>query len=155
MIKTKSKQKALTKSRLTENEFKTMEDYFEKEILEKSMEIVMIELKKGKTTKQASKKASVKISEVYDWVEKGLNEDGDYKEFLEVFDEEYLVPIKKAYEDGIKEGINEKNIIRTLKRNSFLVNDDVKYLKRLDLFPKREDIVLEMDEDFEIDLDEE
>lgn len=155
MIKTKSKQKALTKSRFTEDELKMLEDDFEKEIFEKSMEIVKIELKKGKTTKQAAKKASVKISDIYSWVEKGLDKNEDYEEFLEVFDEEYLLPIKKVYEDGVKEGVNEKNIVRTLKRNNFLVNDDVKYLKRLDLYPKREDVVLEMDEDFEIDLDKE
>ena len=34
-----------------------------------------------------------------------------------------------------------------------LVNEDVKQLKQLDLFPKSEDKVIELDEDLEIDLD--
>ena len=59
-----------------------------------------------------------------------------------------------GYAKGVKEGATEKEIIRTLRRNDFLVNEDVKQLKLLDLFPKPEDKVIELDEDLKIDLDD-
>ena len=76
------------------------------------------------------------------------------KNLQKVYKEEYLKPIKKACAQGIKEGINEKNIIKAMKRHKFLVDDDVKYLKRLDLFPKPEDVVIDLEDDLDMDLDE-
>ena len=109
---------------------------------------------KGNTTKKASKKASVNITVIYDWLKRALDGDEDYAEFLEVYKKEYLIPIQKAYAQGVKEGATEKEIIRTLRRHDFLVNEDVKQLKLLDLFPKPEDKVIELDEDLKIDLDD-
>ena len=54
-----------------------------------------------------------------------MNKNKDYEEFADVYKKEYLKPIKKAYAQGIKEGINEKNIIKAMKRHKFLVDDDV------------------------------
>ena len=154
LMKTNSKQKALKKSYLTQDELKEHEEEFNEMIFEMRINIVTEEIEKGNTTKRASKKASIKINEIYDWLEKGLNGDEDFEEFAETYKKEYLMPIEKAYEDGIKEGVNEKNIIRTMKRHEFLVDDDVKYLKRLNLFPKPEDIVIDLEEDLDMDFDE-
>ena len=152
MIKTNSKTKALKKSYMTKEEFEKFEDELNETISLKSREIVMTELKKGNTTKKASKKASINITVIYDWLNKALNGDEDFTEFLGVYKKEYLVPIQRAYAEGVKKGASEKEIIRTLRRNDFLVNEDVKQLKLLDLFPKPGDKVIEMDENFEIDL---
>ena len=153
LIKTDSKQKALKKSYFTAKEFSEHESAIEKEIFDKSLKTVMDELEKGSTTKDACKKTTFKIKDIYDCLEKGIAGDEDFKDFTDLYMEEYLKIIKKAYAIGIKEGIPEKFIIKTMKKSGFLVNDDVKHLKRLDLFPKPEDVVLEMDEDFEIDFD--
>lgn len=154
MMKTNSKQKALKKSYFTREELSEHEEEFEKEIFDKSMEIIINELKKGNTTKDACKKASIKIDVIYEWLKEGLNGNKYFKDFLEVYMEKYLKPIKKAYGIGIKEGIPEKFIIKAMKKSDFLVNDDVKYLKRLNLFPKPEDVVIDFDDELEIDFDE-
>ena len=149
LIKTNSKDKALKKSYLTSDEVKEHENELDELIFEKRISIVTDELEKGNTTKRAGKKASIKINEIYDWLEKGLNGDEYFKEFAQIYKKEYLMPIEKAYEDGIMEGVTEKNIIRTMKRHDFIVDDDVKYLKRLNLFPKPEDIVIELEDNLD------
>lgn len=149
LIKTNSKDKALKKSYLTSDEVKEHEKELDELIFEKRISIVTDELEKGNTTKRAGKKASIKINEIYDWLEKGLNGDEYFKEFAQIYKKEYLMPIEKAYEDGIMEGVTEKNIIRTMKRHDFIVDDDVKYLKRLNLFPKPEDIVIELEDNLD------
>ena len=155
LIKTNSKDKALKKSYLTSDEVKEHENELDELIFEKRISIVTDELEKGNTTKRAGKKASIKIYEIYDWLEKGLNGDEYFKEFAQIYKKEYLMPIEKAYEDGIMEGVTEKNIIRTMKRHDFIVDDDVKYLKRLNLFPKPEDIVIELEDNLDTsDLNE-
>ena len=154
MIKTNSRQKAMKKSYLSKEEFEKFESELGEKVSARSMEIVMGELEKGNTTKKASKKASVNITVIYDWIKRALDGDEYYAEFLEVYKKEYLIPIQKAYAQGVKEGATEKEIIRTLRRNDFLVNEDVKQLKLLDLFPKHENEVIELDEDFEINLDD-
>ena len=83
-----------------------------------------------------------------------FNGDEDYIEFLEVYKKEYLISVQMAYAEGVKQGASEKEIIRTLRRNDFLVNEDVKQLKLFDLFPKPGDKVIEINENFEIDLKE-
>ena len=153
MIKTDSKQKALKKSYFTKEELNEFEDELNKKISEKKLEIVINELEKGNTTKKASKKASIKVSTIYDWVNKALNGNEYYKDFYEVFENKYLIPIKKGYALGIKSGVCEKDIIRTLKRNEFMINEDVKYLKQLNLFPTPEDAVMQFDEEIEINLE--
>lgn len=152
MIKTDSKSKALKKSYMTREEFKEFGDELNERVCNRSLEIVMNELKKGNTTKKASLKASVNIGVIYDWLDKALNGDEDYAKFLDVYKEEYLIPIQSGYVQGIKEGVSEKEIIRTLRRHDILVNEDVKQLKRLGLFPKPEDEVIELDMDLNIDL---
>lgn len=102
-------------------------------------------------TKKAAKKASLKISVIYDWIRMALDGNDEYADFLEVYKREYLIPIRKAYAEGVKQGVDEKQIIRTMRRNEFLVNDDVKQLKQLGLFPKPEDEIIELDEELEID----
>lgn len=154
LLKTNSKQKALKKSYLTQKELSDHEEEFDNLIFDKKINIVINELEKGNTTKQASKKASIKIKNIYDWLEKGLGGDSTFEEFADAYKTEYLNPIEKAYAEGIKEGVNEKNIIKTMKRHKFLVDDDVKYLKRLDLFPKPEDVTIDLEEDLDMDLDE-
>ena len=154
LMKTNSKQKALKKSYLTTDELSEHEDEINEVIFERRMNIVIEELEKGNTTKQASKKASIKINDIYKWLEKGLDGDGYFEEFADVYKKEYLIPIEKAYEEGIKEGVNEKNIIKAMKRHEFIVNDDVKYLKQLDLFPKPEDVVVDLENDLNLNLDE-
>ena len=144
----------MKKSYLTPYEFSEYEDKLNELIFEKRINIVIDEIKKGNTTKQASKKASIKINDIYEWLEEGLDGNNDYEEFTEVYKKEYLKPIKKAYITGIKKGINEKNIIKAMKRHKFLVDDDVKYLKRLNLFPKPEDVVIDLEDDLDMDLDE-
>ena len=154
LIKTNSKQKALKKSYLTQNELSDHEEEFDNLIFDKKINIVINELEKGNTTKQASKKASIKIKDIYDWLKKGLDEDITFEEFADAYKNEYLIPIEKAYAEGIKEGVNEKNIIKAMKRHKFLVDDDVKYLKQLDLFPKPEDVTIDLEEDLDMNLDE-
>lgn len=70
-------------------------------IFEKRISVVIDEIEKGNTTKQASKKASIKIDDIYKWLEEGLNGNKDYEKFAEVY-KEYLKPIQKAYITGIK-----------------------------------------------------
>lgn len=41
-----------------------------------------------------------------------------------------------------------------MKRHKFLVDDNVKYLKRLNLFPKPEDVVIDLEDDLDMNLDE-
>ena len=154
LIKTNSKQKALKKSYLTPDELTEHEKELDGAIFERRINIVIEELEKGNTTKRASKKASIKIKDIYNWLENGLDGDKNFEEFTEAYKKEYLMPIEKAYEDGIKEGVNEKNIIKAMKRHEFLVDDDVKYLKRLNLFPKPEDVVINLEEDLDMNLDE-
>ena len=153
MMKTNSKNKALKKSYFTPDELLEYEDELEKEILDKSMETIMAELANGSTTKKACKKTPFKIDDIYDWLEMGMDGDEKFGEFAEVYREEYLIPIKAAYSKGIKEGISEKIIIKTMKKAEFIVADDIPHLKRLKLFPKPEDVVVEMDSDFKIDFD--
>lgn len=154
LIKTNSKQKALKKSYLTQNELSDHEEEFDNLIFDKKINIVINELEKGNTTKQASKKASIKIKDIYNWLKKGLDEDITFEEFADAYKNEYLIPIEKAYAEGIKEGVNEKNIIKAMKRHKFLVDDDVKYLKQLDLFPKPEDVTIDLEDDLDMNLDE-
>ena len=108
LIKTNSKDKALKKSHLTSDEVKEHENELDELIFEKRISIVTDELEKGNTTKRAGKKASIKINEIYDWLEKGLEGDEYFKEFAEIYKKEYLTPIEKAYEDGIMKGVTEK-----------------------------------------------
>ena len=110
----------------------------------------MDELEKGHTTKKACQKASIDIRELYQWLEKGINGDERFGEFVKVYKKEYLIPIKKAYARGLNENVKEKDILKTMKRHDFIVNEDYKQLKKLNLYPKPEDVTLEMDEDFEI-----
>lgn len=152
--KTNSQKKALNKSGFTQMEIKEYESEFKKEILEKSLKSVIEELKKGQTTKKACKKASIKIDELYSWLEKGLEGDEKYEEFVKVYKKEYLIPIQKGYEEGIKQNASEKEILKTLKRNDFLVNEDYKHLKRLKLYPKPEDVTIKFDDEIDDELKE-
>ena len=73
----------MKKSYLTPYEFSEYEDELNELIFEKRINIVIDEIKKGNTTKQASKKASIKIDDIYEWLEEGLNGNNDYEEFAE------------------------------------------------------------------------
>lgn len=151
MIKTNSSQKAMKKSYLRKEELEEFEEELNEKISTLTMEIVMNELKKGNTTKKACNKASIKLTTLYGWLKQALNGDGYYAEFMDVYKEEYLIPIQHAYAEGIKQGVAEKEIIRTMKRNNFLVSEDVKQLKQLNLFPKPEDKIIELDDELKLE----
>lgn len=65
-----------------------------------------------------------------------------------------MIPIQKGYEEGIKQNASEKEILKTLKRNDFLVNEDYKHLKRLKLYPKPEDVTIKFDDEIDDELKE-
>ena len=77
--------------------------------------------------------------------------DGNYCDFMEV----YKKPIDSNPQGilGVKSGAPKKVIILALERSTFLVNYDVKHLKKLNLLPNPNDEVIERDDAFEINLD--
>jgi len=89
IFKGKSQSEALKNADLSENE---LPENVDDVILDKKLEIVTKSIKQDLTTKQAARKANVSVNDIYDWFLKGRDGDEKFKEFADVYYENYVSP---------------------------------------------------------------
>ena len=139
IIKGRNQSKALRNADLTKDEL----DYdIEDKILERQMIIVLEEIAKDRTTKQAAKKANVTVDAVYDWFMKGRNGDEKFKDFADYYYEEYVEKGSTAVQKALEEGIPERFIIRRSKEH--FTREDYDFWRKNNFLKK----------DYEINMDD-
>lgn len=144
IIKGRNESKALRNADLTKDE---LDDDIEEQILNRQMVIVLEEISKDRTTKQAAKKANVSVETIYEWFLNGREGDEQFKDFSEFYFDEYVQPGSKLVQDLLEEGIPEKFILKKTKEH--FTREDYDFWKRNGFLKK--DYKINMDDKEERD----
>lgn len=139
IIKGRNESKALRNADLSKDE---LDEDIEVKILERQMIIVLEEIAKDRTTKQAAKKANVTVDTIYDWFLKGRAGDEKFKDFADYYYEEYVEKGSTAVQKALEEGIPERFIIRKSKEH--FTREDYDFWRRNNFLKK----------DYEINMDD-
>ena len=115
IIKGKSTKKALKNSNLTNEEFKSNLEKINKEITSKQMDIVIGEITRNRTTKQAAKKANVKIDVVYNWYLEGNRGNEEFKDFANDYYEYFIEPECEIFQKFLDKGKSPKTILKIMR----------------------------------------
>jgi hypothetical protein len=117
-------------------------------ILDKKLEIVTKSIKQDLTTKQAARKANVSVNDIYDWFLKGRDGDEKFKEFADVYYENYVSPGSHFVQKGINDDIPLSFIFK--KAKSLFTREDYDFwLEHGFLKEAQEEIDKEKDNDAE------
>ncbi|WP_299523709.1 DNA repair ATPase [uncultured Methanobrevibacter sp.] len=128
IIKGKSSSIGLKNSNLTKKELEDNLTQVNEKILEKQMNIVINEIINDKTTKQAAKKANVKIEEVYNWYLEGKNGNKQFKEFMREYYEYYIEPGCEIFQNFLDKGKSPKTILKIMKGD--ITKEDYEFWKK-------------------------
>lgn len=135
IIKGRNESKALRNADLVADE---LPDDIDDMILKRRMVIVLEEIAKDKTTKQAAKKANISVNEIYDWFLKGRAGDEDYKDFADFYYEEYVEIGSRLVQEALEEGIPEKFILKKSKEH--FTREDYEFWKKNNFLKKNYEI---------------
>ena len=114
IIKGRNQSKALRNADLNVDE---LPDDIDERVLKRRMVIVLEEISKDRTTKQAAKKANISVDEIYGWFLKGRAGDEEYKDFAQYYYEEYVEIGSRMVQEALEEGIPLKFILKKSKEN--------------------------------------
>lgn len=115
----KSKSQALKNANFKEDE---LADDMDEIILDKKISIVSMAIRNDLTTKQAAKKAKVSIDDIYDWFLKGRSGDDKFKEFSDLYYENYVSCGSFLVQKALNEDI-PLNLILKKSKNIFTRED--------------------------------
>lgn len=135
IIKGRNESKALRNADLTLEE---LPDDIDDMVLKRRMVIVLEEISKDKTTKQAAKKANITVDEIYDWFLKGRAGDEEFKDFADFYYEEYVEIGSNHVQKALEEGIPLKFILKKSKEH--FTREDYEFWKKNNFLKKSYEI---------------
>lgn len=125
IIKGKSTSNALKNSKLTDVELKDNLEEIDSKILDKQMSIVIGEITRNRTTKQAAKKANVKIDEVYRWYLEGKKGNEKFKDFADDYHEFYVEAGCEIFQNFLSKGKTPEQIMKIM--NEDITKEDYEF----------------------------
>lgn len=124
---------SLKESELTTEEYEKYEETIKNEMNELKFMIVLGEIAHEKTTKQAAKKAGVKVEDIYEWYCKGQYSVGNYRDFADTFNAIYIEPAMKFLNKFNK---TPNKCYKILLNLNMISKEDIKFWKKLYLYEK-------------------
>lgn len=125
IIKGKSTSNALKNSKLTDVELKDNLEEIDSKILDKQMSIVIGEITRNRTTKQAAKKANVKIDEVYRWYLEGKKGNEKFEDFADDYHEFYVEAGCEIFQNFLSKGKTPEQIMKIM--NEDITKEDYEF----------------------------
>lgn len=125
IIKGKSTSNALKNSNLTDVELKDNLEEIDSKILDKQMSIVIGEITRNRTTKQAAKKANVKIDEVYRWYLEGKKGNEKFEDFADDYHEFYVEAGCEIFQNFLSKGKTPEQIMKIM--NEDITKEDYEF----------------------------
>lgn len=125
IIKGKTVSKALKNSNLTDEELKDNLKEIESRILDKQMNSVIGEIAKNRTTKQAAKKARIRIDEIYRWYLEGKKGNEKFKDFADIYHELYVEVGCEIFQNFLNKGKTPKQILKIM--NEDITREDYEF----------------------------
>ena len=117
IIRGKTVSKALKNSNLTDEELKDNLKEIESRILDKQMNSVIGEIAKNRTTRQAAKKARIRIDEIYRWYLEGKKGNEKFKDFADIYHELYVEVGCEIFQNFLNKGKTPKQILKIMNEN--------------------------------------
>ena len=131
IIRGKTISKALKNSNLTDEELKDNLKEIESRILDKQMNSVIGEIAKNRTTRQAAKKARIRIDEVYRWYLEGKKGNEKFKDFADIYHELYVEVGCEIFQNFLNKGKTPKQILKIM--NEDITREDYEFWIKNDL----------------------
>lgn len=125
IIRGKTVSKALKNSNLTDEELKDNLKEIESRILDKQMNSVIGEIEKNRTTRQAAKKARIRIDEVYRWYLEGKKGNEKFKDFADIYHELYVEVGCEIFQNFLNKGKTPKQILKIM--NEDITREDYEF----------------------------
>ena len=125
IIKGKSTSNALKNSNLTDEELKDNLKEIESRILDKQMNTVIDEIAKNRTTRQAAKKARIRIDEVYRWYLEGKKGNEKFKDFADIYHELYVEVGCEIFQNFLSKGKTPEQIMKIM--NEDITKEDYEF----------------------------
>ena len=125
IIRGKTVSKALKNSNLTDEELKDNLKEIESRILDKQMNTVIGEIAKNRTTRQAAKKARIRIDEVYRWYIEGKKGNEKFKDFADIYHELYVEVGCEIFQNFLNKGKTPKQILKIM--NEDITREDYEF----------------------------
>lgn len=125
IIRGKTISKALKNSNLTDEELKDNLKEIESRILDKQMNSVIGEIAKNRTTRQAAKKARIRIDEVYRWYLEGKKGNEKFKDFADIYHELYVEVGCEIFQNFLNKGKTPKQILKIM--NEDITREDYEF----------------------------
>lgn len=125
IIRGKTVSKALKNSNLTDEELKDNLKEIESRILDKQMNSVIGEIAKNRTTRQAAKKARIRIDEVYRWYIEGKKGNEKFKDFADIYHELYVEVGCEIFQNFLNKGKTPKQILKIM--NEDITREDYEF----------------------------
>lgn len=125
IIKGKTVSKALKNSNLTDEELKDNLKEIESRILDKQMNSVIGEIAKNRTTRQAAKKARIRIDEIYRWYLEGKKGNEKFKDFADIYHELYVEVGCEIFQNFLNKGKTPKQILKIM--NEDITREDYEF----------------------------
>lgn len=125
IIRGKTVSKALKNSNLTDEELKDNLKEIESRILDKQMNTVIGEIAKNRTTRQAAKKANVKIDEVYRWYLEGKKGNEKFEDFADDYHEFYVEAGCEIFQNFLSKGKTPEQIMKIM--NEDITKEDYEF----------------------------
>lgn len=125
IIRGKTVSKALKNSNLTDEELKDNLKEIESRILDKQMNSVIGEIAKNRTTRQAAKKARIRIDEIYRWYLEGKKGNEKFKDFADIYHEFYVEVGCEIFQNFLNKGKTPKQILKIM--NEDITREDYEF----------------------------
>lgn len=125
IIRGKTVSKALKNSNLTDEELKDNLKEIESRILDKQMNTVIGEIAKNRTTRQAAKKARIRIDEIYRWYLEGKKGNEKFKDFADIYHELYVEVGCEIFQNFLNKGKTPKQILKIM--NEDITREDYEF----------------------------
>lgn len=110
---------------LTDVELKDNLEEIDSKILDKQMSIVIGEITRNRTTKQAAKKANVKIDEVYRWYLEGKKGNEKFEDFADDYHEFYVEAGCEIFQNFLSKGKTPEQIMKIM--NEDITKEDYEF----------------------------
>ena len=135
ILKGKSAKIAFKNSNLAADELNDNLEEITEEITKKQMSVVIGEITRNKTTKQAAKKANIKINTVYSWYAEGRKGSEEFEEFANDYHEYYVEPGCEVFQNFLDKGKTPKQILKIMKGD--ITKEDYEFWSKNNLINKK------------------
>ncbi|WP_298501156.1 hypothetical protein [uncultured Methanobrevibacter sp.] len=131
----KSGKIAFKNSCLSKEEYAENEKKIEKIVFDERFEIIIGEIEKNKTSgEKIARRLGVDVEDVYEWYEKGKNEDEIYEDFARIFETGVIIPRVMAYRHAMSMGISKNWLHKKLKKElgskEYLIWDEYGFIDK-------------------------